>query len=145
MIEEEYPITVEDLKNKFQKWFGKPAPADPPAAAEVEPSRGRFVPVNLAIPDETNHLEHAAHSGQADNPQKLSELLGSGFMGAVTAGAIFGFIILLLNLGFPGWYRDTWLNPFVIIFFALLLGFYIGLSKGYIAQQREKYFYEGEF
>jgi hypothetical protein len=145
MIEEEYPISIEDLKNKFKNWFGKPIPADPSFSADVERSRGKPVPVNLPLPPVTERLDHNAQRKQADSSQKLSELLSFGFMGAVTSGAVVGFIILLLSLGLPGWYRDTGISPFVIILFALLLGFYIGLSKGYISQQREEYFRKGEF
>jgi hypothetical protein len=143
MIEEEYPISIEDLKNKFQKWFGKPVPADPPYPVDIEHSMGRPVPVDLSAI--ATDLDHEARHIHGNNPQKLPELLYLGFMGAVTSGAVVGFIIFILNFGFPGWYSDTWLSPFIVIFFALLLGFYIGLSKGYVDQQREKYFYEGEF
>ena len=145
MIEEEYPISIEDLKNKFQKWFGKPIPADPSFSADVERSRGKPVPVSLLFPPATDPLGDKAQRNQAGSSQKLSELLSFGFMGAVTSGAVVGFIILLLSLGLPGWYRDTGISPIVIVVFALLLGFYIGLSKGYISQQREKYFHKGEF
>ena len=145
MIEEEYPLSIEDLKNKFKNWFGKPIPADPSFSADVERSRGKPVPVNLLLPPVTDQLDHKAQRKPVDSSQKLSELLSFGFMGAVTSGTVVGFIILLLSLGLPGWYRDTGISPFVIILFALLLGFYIGLSKGYISQQREKYFRKGEF
>ena len=145
MIEEEYPISIEDLKKKFHNWFGKPVPADPPASAEAEPSMGRLVPVDLSIPDKTIHLDHETHGRPADNSQKLSELLNFGFMGAVTSGTVIGFIIVMLNLGLPGWYSHNWPSQFIFIFLAILLGFNVGLSKGYISQQREKFFYRGEF
>ncbi|MBN1452747.1 MAG: hypothetical protein JW963_17150 [Anaerolineales bacterium] len=145
MIEEEYPISIEDLKKKFQNWFGKPVPADPPLPAEAERSIGKPVPVNLSLPDMADGLDHKTRIGNEDNSQNLSELLNAGFRGAVTSGAMVGFILVILNLGFWGWYSDNWPSQLFILFLAILLGFYIGLSKGYISQQREKYFYEGEF
>jgi hypothetical protein len=163
MIEEEYPISIEDLQKKFQKWFGKTVPAEPPVPAEIEQSMGKPVPIDLPLPAKVEHsigkpvpvdlsmpamaidLDHEARNIHKNNSRKLSELLYLGFMGAVTSGAVIGFITFILDFGFPGWYSETWLSPFIIIFFALLLGFYIGLSKGYISQQREKYFFEGEF
>jgi len=145
MIEEEYSISIEDLKKNFQTWFGKPVPADPPFPAKVEHSIGKPVPIDLPLPAVTDDLNHKTQRKPVDDPQKLSELLNYGFKGAVTSGAFVGFIIVILNLSIWGWYSDTWPSQILIIFFALLLGFYIGLSKGYISQQREKYFYEGEF
>ena len=145
MIEEEYPITIEDLQKKFQKWFGKPVPAEPPVLAEAEPSRGRYVPVDLSTPATTISSNLETPSRQADNAQKFSELLNLGFTGAVLSGAIMGGILIILNLSFPGWYSNHWPSQFILIFLAFLLGFNIGLSKGYVAQQRKKYFYKGEW
>jgi len=144
MIEEEYPISIEDLEKKFRKWFGKPVPADPLFPAQVEHSIGKPVPVDLPLPAMTDDLNHKIQRRDEDNSKKLSELLNFGFRGAVTAGAVVGFIIVILNLGFWGWYSDTWPSQFLIIFLALLFGFYICLSKGYISQQLEKFYYEGE-
>jgi hypothetical protein len=145
MLEEEYSISIEDLQKKFQKWFGKPVPAEPQVSAEAGQSMGRFVPVDLSLPATTNPVNHETRSKQADNLQKFSELLNLGFTGAVLSGAVVGAIIFILNLSFPGWYSAYWPNQFIIIFLVILLGFNIGLSKGYVAQQREKYFYKGEF
>ena len=136
--EEDYLISIEDLKKKFNNWFGKPVPAEPPHPAEVEPSMGRPVPVDLPLPAIETQSRHAGNS------HKFSDTLNLGFNGAISFGAVVGITLVVLNLSFPGWYGDTWPSQFIIIFLAILLGFNIGLSKGYVAQQREKYFYNGE-
>ena len=142
--EEEYPISVEDLKKKFQTWFGNPAPADPPFPAEVEPSIGNPALAGPPLPVAPIQLDLNTPGGQADNSKKFSETLNLGFSGAVSLGAVVAIILFFLNLSFPGWYSDYWPSQFIIIFLAVLLGFNIGLSKGYVAQQREKYLYNAD-
>jgi hypothetical protein len=144
MIEEDYPISIDDLQKKFQKWFGRPVPAEPPVPAEADHSTGRSVPVDLQLPATTGHSKLETRSRQAGNTQKFAEMLNSGFNGAVSSGAVIGIILFILNFSFPGWYSDYWPNQFIIIFLAILLGLNMGLAKGYAAQQREKYFYKGE-
>jgi hypothetical protein len=156
--EEEHSI----LQKKFREWFGKTVPvalpfpdetdrsigdsvpADLPFPAETVHSLGDPVPANRPLPAKTDYLNHKTRKRNVDNSSKLLELLSFGFGGAVSLGAVVGVIIIILNLSFLGWYSNNWPNQFFVIFLAMVLGFYIGLSKGYISQQREKYFYKGE-
>ena len=138
--EEEYSI----LQKKFREWFGKTVPVALPFPDETDRSIGDPVPADLPFPAETDYLNHKTRKRNVDNSSKLLELLSFGFSGAVSLGAVVGVIIIILNLSFWGWYSNNWPIQFFVIFFAMVLGFYIGLSKGYISQQREKYFYKGE-
>ena len=137
--EEEYSI----LQNNFREWFGDTVPAAPPFPAETNHSIGAPVSTVPSLPVEADHLNHRMRRRHEDNYQKLFELLGFGFSGAVSLGAVVGFIIVFLNLTFWGWYSNHWPNQIFIIFFATLLGFTGGLSNGYINQQREE-IYKGE-
>lgn len=180
MIEEEYSISIQDLQKKFQKWFGKPIPADPPFPAEVDHSIGNPVPEDLLFPAKVDHsigdpvpddlpflakvdrsignpvpenlprlavadrLNYQTRRRNVDKTQKLIELLGFGFRGAVSLGSVVCVIIVILNLSFWGWYSDDWPNQIFVVFFATMLGFYIGLSKGCVYQQRQRLFCNGE-
>jgi hypothetical protein len=151
--EEEYSI----LQNKFQEWFRGIVPAALPSPTEADHSIKNPVPsrsphsvevdpsiVNPIIPSKENHTHYSVQRSQEDNNQKLLELLGFGFKGAISFGAVVGFILFILNFSLLGWYSNNWPNQIIVIFFALLLGFYIGLSKGFVHQQRKRYFYKGE-
>ena len=157
--EEEYSI----LQNKFQEWFRGIVQVAPPIPAKANRSIDNSVKNNVShladadhsivdpiIPTDLPRQYAADHShdrnriNQEDNFQKLLELLGFGCRGAITLGAGVGFILFILNFSLLGWYNNNWPNQILVIFFALLLGFYIGLSKGYVSQQRERYLYKGE-
>ena len=151
--EEEYSI----LQNNFREWFGDTVPASPPFPAETDRSIGTPVPIVPRLPAEADHsigvpvlivprlpaeadqLNLRMRRRHEDHYQKLFELLGFGFSGAVSLGAVVGLIIVFFNLTFWGWYGNHWPNQIVIIFFATLLGFTGGLSKGFINQQRDRY------
>jgi hypothetical protein len=115
---EEYSI----LQKKFREWFEKTVPADMPLPAEID------------------HFNHRKRRRPRGKFEILVELLGFGFSGAVFFEAVVGIVIVILYLNYGMWYSDTW--PFVI-FLAMMLGFIIGVSKGFVSQQREKYFYKG--
>jgi ABC-type xylose transport system permease subunit len=63
------------------------------------------------------------------------KFLSFGFIGAGYLGAIVGFIIVILNINLRGWYPDNWPNQYIVIFFVMLIGFNIGLAKGYVSQR----------
>ena len=134
--QEEYSI----LQKKFREWFGKTVPVVKPLPDEAGHSIGNPIPIKLPLPAKADYVYHRTRRKHADNAQEFLELLGFGFRGAVSFGGVVGCIIVLLDLSFLGWDSDNWPIQLFVIFFAVLLGLFIGLSKGYISQQREKYF-----
>ena len=113
MEDEEYSI----LQNKFREWFRDPVPADLPAPGEVEHPRRR--------------------KGES-KPAKFSDLLFYGFGGAITSGSVVGLIIYVLNLSVWRWSSYNWLIQFLVIFFAMVVGFYISLFKVLPFQKRKE-------
>ena len=74
--------------------------------------------------------------------QKLLDLLSFGFIGGVLLGAGVSFIILTMNISLLGRYGIDWPDQFVIVFFAVAIGFWGGLFKKSIDMVREKYSYK---
>jgi hypothetical protein len=142
--EEEYLISIQDLQEKFQKWFGNPIPADPPFPAEADHSIGGSVPTAPPFPAETDHLNHRALRRRVDKLQILLKLFISGFGGAVSLGAGVSAIIFFMNISILGWYSDDWPNQIFVILFAAVLGFYGGVIKGFNNLMRKRYAYKGE-
>jgi len=155
---EEYFI----LQEKFREWFGKTVPVAAPLPDEANRSIGNPTSVGLSLPTETNlsnddsvhsrlplpakiNLNDKPQKGNDDNSQGILELLGFGFRGLFFFGAGGVIISLIINFNFLGWYSNDWLPKIIVVCFAMLLGFFIGLSQGYIYQLREKYYYNGEF
>jgi hypothetical protein len=138
--QEEYSI----LQRKFREWFGKTVPVAKPLPDEADHSIGDPVPIDLPLRAKADRLNDRTRIRHVDNAQEFFELLGFGFRGAVSYGAVVGLIIVFLDLSFLGWDSDNWPIQLFVIFFATLLGLFIGVSKGYISQLREKYFYKGD-
>jgi hypothetical protein len=90
------------------------------------------VPAAQPLTAEPYHLQHRLRRRHADNSLKLFKFLSFGFIGAGYLGALVGFIVVILNIG--GW-PDHWPNPYMVIFFVMLIGFNIGLAKGYASQR----------
>ena len=103
MGEEEHLI----LQNKFQEWFRDPVPADLPLPAEKHITQGRRI----------------------NKSANLLGLIFHGFGGAVFFGSVVGFIIYILNSSFGGWNSNYWLIQYLVIFIAMVIGFYISLVK----------------
>jgi len=155
---EEYFI----LQEKFREWFGKTVPVAAPLPDEADHPMGKPTPGDLSLPADTDifsnesvpaslpipekiYINDRTQKENGDDSQDLLELLGFGFRGAFFFGAGGVIISLIINFNFLGWYNNDWLPKIIIVCFAMLLGFFIGLSQGYIYQLREKYYYNGEF
>ena len=113
MRDEEYLI----LQNKFRDWFGDPIPAD------------------LPLPAEKIHVKKRR---RVNKSAKLLELIIPGFGGAIIFGSAVGFIIYILNLSIWRWNSYNWLIQFLVIFFAMVIGFYISLVKVLASQKSER-------
>ena len=139
---EEY-LPSQDLKEKFQEWFGDPVPADFPFLAEVDHSIGYPALAEIPFPGEAFHSYYRARRGRVSDLQKLFELFIFGLRGAVSLAAIVGFIILMMYMSDFGWSK-YWPSPVVVIFLSAALGFWGGLLRGSIYKLREKYSYKDE-
>ena len=113
MRDEEYLI----LQNKFRDWFGDPIPAD------------------LPLPAEKIHVKKRR---RVNKSAKLFELIIHGFGGALSFGSVVGIIMYILNLSIWRWNSYNWLIQFLVIFFAMAIGFYISLFKVLTTQKREQ-------
>jgi len=114
MEEEEYLI----LQNKFREWFRDPVPADLPLSTETD---------------------HFKRRRSVNKSAKFLDLLIYGLGGAIIFGSVIGFITyLLLKLSILRWHSYNWLIQFLVIFFAMVIGFYITLFKVPPSQKREK-------
>jgi len=116
MREEEHLI----LQDKFQKWFGDPVPAD------------------VSLPGESEGLDYIPRRWRVNKPVKLSDVILYGFGRAILFGSVIGLIIYILNLSFGGRYIHYWHIQFLVIFLAMVIGFYNGLVKGIASKKRER-------
>ena len=141
---EEYPIVPEDMQKKFQKWFGDPVPAaDVPFSAEVDHLFEDFVPTNVQFPAEAFYAYYKTTGGRKFDLEKLLELFGFGFGGAVTLGTIVS-IFLIIYFNDLGWHINNWSNTIIVILLAMVIGFLSGLFLGSIYKLRDKYSYKDE-
>jgi len=116
MREEEHLI----LQDKFREWFGDPVPADVP------------------LPGGTEDLDHIPRRRRVNRSVKLLELIFHGFGRAVLYGSVVGLIIYILNLSFGGRYIHYWHIQFLVVFLAMVIGFYDGLVKGLVTKERKR-------
>lgn len=128
------------LRNKFRKWFGKNVPVATPLPDKAV--RSIENPVPAALPLTSGAYYQITRRRHVDGSPNLLKFLSFGFIGAGCSGAIVGFIFFTLNRDYWGWYPDNWPHQYIIIFFAMVIGFTIGLAKGYVSQQRETYSYK---
>ena len=116
MREEEQLI----LQDKFRDWFGDPVPAD------------------VSLPGETKDLDHIPRRRRANKSAKLSDVIIYGFGRAILFGSVVGLIIYILNLSFGGRYIHYWHIQFLVVFLAMVIGFYNGLVKGLASKKSER-------
>ena len=116
MREEEHLI----LQDKFRKWFGDPVPADVP------------------LPGKTDELDHKVRKRSVYKSANLLDVITHGFGRAVFFGLVVGFIIYILNLSFGGRFINYWHIQFLVVFLAMVIGFYTGLVKGIASKKRER-------
>ena len=140
-MKEELPSSTQYFQKKFQEWFGDSVPADPSFQTKVDHSIGNLDPTDLSFSVETYHLHYQTKRSKYDM-QKLLDLLSFGFIGGVLLGAGVSFIILTMNISLLGRYGIDWPDQFVIVFFAVAIGFWGGLFKKSIDMVREKYSYK---
>jgi len=124
MGEDEYLI----LQNKFRDWFGETATPDVPLPAEIDHSIGDPVPADLP-------LKRRIRVNKSAN---YLVVLFHGFRGAILFGLVVGLTLYILSLSFWRWISYNPLIQFIIILFAIVLGFYISLVKGLASQKRER-------
>ena len=123
------------LQNKFQDWFGDPIPADLSLPAEIDNSIGNLVPADLPL---SAKMVRKKRRRRVNKSTKLMELIIHGFGGAVSFGAVVGLIIYILNLSIWKWNSYNWLIQFLVVFIAMVIGFYISLVKLLSTQKRER-------
>ncbi len=123
------------LQNRFQEWFENPVPADLPPSAEVDHSVEDPVPTDLSLP---GAMDHTKRRRRENKSAKLLELFIHGFGGAVFFGSVVGFIIYIFNWSFGGRYSQYWLIQFLVVFLAMILGFYNSLVKGFSSKKRKR-------
>lgn len=146
---ENYSSSTNNLQKKFQTWFENPVPPDLLVPAEPDRSIGELVPLDVPAPSEVDNLGEAPVPTDLPYPAgagysyhkpltrrydllKLSELLIYGLIGAISLGTGVGFIISMINSYFLDWFGISWPDQFIVIFWAVVLGFVGGLFKGSI-------------
>ena len=134
MREEQYLI----LQDKFREWFGEAVPANKPLPAETDYLIGDSVQTDLPLSTGTDHLNHKKRRRRVNKSAKLFELIIHGFGGALSFGSVVGIIMYILNLSIWRWNSYNWLIQFLVIFFAMAIGFYISLFKVLTSQKREQ-------
>lgn len=123
---EEYPSSAAYLKTKLQEWFQDSVPADPP------------------FPAETDHSYYKTRKRRVYNWHKLLDAFNFGFGGAISLGALVGFIILLMDNSVYGGIINDWSDQLFIIFMAMVIGFFGGISLGTFSILHEGNFYKDE-
>ena len=117
---EENLLSTQDLQKKFQKWFENPIPA------EADHSIEDPVPAEINVYD----------------LQKLLELFSSGCSGLVLFGVVV-VTFLVMYIRYFEW-GNRWPAPIVVIFFAMILGFWGGLLQGFINKLCERNSFKDE-
>jgi hypothetical protein len=125
-VTEEYPSSAPYLKTKFQEWFQDTVPADPPFSAEADRSC------------------YKTRKRRVYDWHKLFEAFNFGFGGAISLGALVGFIILLMDNSIYGGVINDWSDQLFVIFMAMVIGFFGGMSLGTFFILHEEKFYKDE-
>jgi hypothetical protein len=141
-MNEDY-LPSQDLQKTFQKWFGDSVPADSPSDAEAKHSIVDSHSSNLSFPPEVHHSYHITRGRYRYDLAKLPELFSFGCRGAISLGAVVGFIILIMNINYVGWSRN-WPSQIIVITIALIIGFFGGLFRGSIYKLRERFSYKND-
>jgi len=121
MIENNSP-SDKDLKKKFHEWFRDYVPANPSSPTKTNHSVEDFVPFNLQFPSEKENLY--------DKLQKLVELFGYGFVGAVSLVVVVGGIIFMMDLNLMEWSHDHQDLIVLVFFIVVAIGFLCGMLIG---------------
>ena len=124
MREDEHSI----LKDKFREWFGETIPPDVPLPAEIDRPIGDPIPADLP----------RKRRRRVNKSANILVVLFHGFRGAFLFGLVVGFVLYILGLSFWRWIIYHPLIQFIIIFFAMVIGFYISLVKELASQKRKR-------
>ena len=118
------------LKKKFRDWFGETVPPDVSIPAEIDHSIGDPVPADLPLKRKRRR--------RVNKSAKYLVVLFHGFRGAILFGLVAGFILYILSLSIWRWINYHPLIQFIVIFSAMVIGFYISLVKVLTSQKRER-------
>lgn len=124
MGEDEYSI----LQKKFRDWFREIVPPDVPLLAELDHSLVDLVPPE--IPRKRRR--------RVKKTANFSAAVFHGFRGAILFGFVVGLTLYILSFSFWRWVGYNPLIRLIIIFFAMVMGFYISLIKELASQKRKR-------
>ena len=133
---EENLLSTQDLQKKFQEWFENPVPA------EADHSIEDPVPAEIPFPVEADHSYAKTREINVYDLQKLLELFSSGCSGLVLFGVVV-VTFLVMYIRYFEW-GNRWPAPIVVIFFAMILGFWGGLLQGFINKLCERNSFKDE-
>ena len=138
-MEENFLPSAKDLQKKFYEWFSDPVSADPLLPADIDRSIGDHVPADPPFPTKTYYSHYKKRRRHVYDLQKLPELIIYGFRGAASVGVGVGFPILMMDISYVQWWNENWPEQITVIFLAMVLGFWGGLSIGAIHKLHKKY------